>query len=402
MFETKALIKSLKHYTNASIGMAQEQDKYRVLRDVLTGHGDKPFWEAYKIELLRNPRHQVASYMFQQFYGDIMFREWVRNSSEVYDPNPDTYASLLGEAENYTILHNNEQWHRIKEHPVESKPFRVFALRHPNTTTITILGWMDKALIDAVPLLPEWKKFKTLRGSVQDRLMFNAYQKGLSHHNAEFFFCEYHLCLVLPNGKMAFFDEHLKKHPEQANIPFDLDTAPSPTQPEIQWGWYPMPTVTSKRSRMTYNPESFQRLLAHFNLLTCLQNPKTVVVSKTKHKPRELRKAMRKGRPLLQSKTLLVQPETLQQINPLREPSTSTGRTHSYQYERRGGGAKKWILQANLETGMEVIAKKPRKNGDGFLYLVQGKRKGAVCNAHLPLKEKTVQTVKVKSFSSKG
>ena len=141
-------------------------------------------------------------------------------------------------------------------------------------------------------------------------------------------------------------------------------------------------------------------LLTHLNLLTCLQNPKTVVTQTNRPTRVQRREAKRRKRQPIYSKTLFVETETLQQINPMRANSQSGGRKQSFQYERAACPAKKWVLKANLEVGMEVIAKKPRKNGEGHLYLVQGHRKGTVCNPHLPLREKPIQTVKVKSFKT--
>ena len=147
--------------------------------------------------------------------------------------------------------------------------------------------------------------------------------------------------------------------------------------------------------------EHNQFLLNHINLLTCLQNPKTVVTTTSNHTRQQLKQAKKRRRKLVTNKTLLVHAETLSQINPLRvQNPNAQGSKHSHSYDRVGGKAKKWVLKGNLEMGMEVIAQKPRKNGNGYLYLVQGTRKGTVCNPHLPPKQKEVQTVKVKSFKT--
>lgn len=333
------------------------------------------------------PMLKRFSEMLYQYHASVLFNHWKIESSVLYDIEPTLLESLQTNGLEYRKKLDGVELFPyrfdLKEHPVAFKPFSPHALRHSDEV-VSILMWLDTSKTLAAPL-SSTKRFRQISSQrVKTNIALKNLHRGhaLTFNEGIFVYCEYHLCLCDRDGNII--------------------TDGSRPQDSV-YAWtskimlFKEDTVFEEKF-LTETQTNHRFLFTHLNLLTCLQNPKTVVKETSNYSRQQVKQAKKRKRNLTRTKTLFVEPETLQQINSLRETSQSTTRTQSYQYERQPCEAKKWVLKSNLEVGMEVIAKKPRRSGEGYLYLVNGKRKGAVCNAHLPPKEKIIQTVKVKQF----
>ena len=343
--------------------------------------------------------HDHIRGMAYQNHATTLFQVWLRNHAELYDPNEATYQDLTANLDQYervTVNPFNKRRHVnliLTDHPIQERRFEPHLMRHPSAPLFSLMMWIPSNGIHKTPL-SDWRKFKKLPAHMQDRIYLQNYHQGYSakcSNQVGFFcYCQYTLALTEANGVIHSVHD-LKNDPE-------LFARYQQGKLAVVWRTQVM---FLDKNELIEGKEHNQFLFNHINLLTCLQNPKTVVTTTSNHTRQQLKKAKRNRRKLVTNKTLLVHTETLSQINPLRVQNPNAhGSQHSYSYDRAGGKAKKWVLKANLELGMEVFAKKPRKNGEGYLYLVQGTRKGTVCNPHLPPKQKEVQTVKVKSFKT--
>lgn len=354
-----------------------------------------------------NPSIQknLRDHLFQ-YHSTVLFKYWQQKSAVLYKLDHKTYGELEGDTSTYQ-KDEAFPFMSILDHPVQEKPFQPFLLEHHEGTHYSLLMWVDPKETLAAPNVPPLKRFKKSSINVKTNLAVKNLHKGYIQECGKglFVYVEYIKCWM---DTQTFEVEGDLKKGLLANAK-TLAAAVENGLGANGVGGCRLPYEATWRTKVMLFDKAtdldtnlHKECLTTLNLLTCLQNPKTVVTQTNRPSKQQRKNSKRKREQPLSTKTLLVETETLHQINPLRAKPTTAGGKHSYQYERSACEAKKWVLEANLETGMEVIAKKPRKNGDGYLFLVKGKRKGAVCNAHLPLKEKTVQTVKVKSFSSKG
>ena len=347
----------------------------------------------------------MNSYIYQ-FHASLLFDFWRRKSGVFYEPNSETLDELRGDPLQYgkKVLGFELPALDLTQHPFQAKPFPMHAMRH-GKDKISVLMWMTNKEVLAAPNLPDYKRWKRIPSHMRTSLACKNLLKGYCRDIENVMvYAEFDRWLinekneiVMPESDREIHEKFVKAY-IKAYLKGDKGFVPPNT---AQWHTKVMifnkTTPIEKALKVSGGNVA---LLTHLNLLTCLQNPKTVVTQTSQPTRQQRKEAKRKKRQPIISKTLLVETETLQQINPLRAKSQVAGGQHSYQYERASCEAKKWVLKANLEVGMEIIAKKPRKSGEGHLYLVQGNRKGAVCNAHLPLKEKAIQTVKVKSFKT--
>lgn len=343
--------------------------------------------------------HEHIRGMAFQNHASTLFQVWVRNHAELYDPNLPTYLDLtanLSQYEETTVNPFNKRVHRnlsMKEHPIRMQRFEPHLMRHAVIPVFSLMMWIPANGVHKTPV-SNWQKFKKLAPHIQDRIYLQNYHQGYasrcSNGEGYFCYCQYTLATTDKSGDVYNLTD-LNRSPE---LLARYQTG------ALELVWRTQVMFIDKHA-LIEGVDQNQCLFNHINLLTCLQNPKTVVTTTSNHTRQQLKQARKRRRKLVTNKTLLVHAETLSQINPLRQRNPNAqGSKHSHSYDRAGGKAKKWVLKGNLELGMEVIAKKPRKNGDGYLYLVQGTRKGTVCNPHLPPKQKEVQTVKVKSFKT--
>lgn len=367
-------------------------------------HTDTPYPTAFSDYMSKgiNPSIQtnLRDHLFQ-YHSTVLFKYWQQKSAVLYKLDPKTYGELEGDTSIYQ-KHEAFPFMSILDHPVQEKPFQPFLLEHHEGNLYSLLMWIDPKETLSAPNVPPLKRFKKSSINVKINLAMKNLHKGYIQECGKglFVYVEYMKCWM--DTRIDEIECDLKKgllantKALIAQLKNGMDDVVMGVRLPYEATWRTKVMLFDKATDLDINHH--KPCLTHLNLLTCLQNPKTVVTQTNRLTKQQRKNAKRKREQPLSTKTLLVETETLHQINPLRAKSATVGGKHSYQYERSACEAKKWVLEANLETGMEVIAKKPRKNGDGYLYLVKGKRKGAVCNAHLPLKEKTVQTVKVKSF----
>lgn len=343
--------------------------------------------------------HEHIRGMAFQNHATILFQNWLRNHAELYDPQLTTYLDLRANLDLYehtriNPFNGNKHVNLcLDEHPVRQQKFSPHLMRHATLPVFSLMMWIPAHSIHRTPM-PKWSKFKKLSPHIQNRIYLQNYHQGYSAKcsNGEgyYCYCQYTLALTDRGGVI----QHI------TDLAINPELLAKYQQGQMTLVWNTQVMFLDKTTTIEGTTQN-QILMNHLNLLTCLQNPKTVVTNTTNHSRQQLKQAKKRRRKLVTHKTLLVHTETLTQINPLRQRNPNAqGSTHSHSYDRAGGKAKKWVLKANLELGMEVIAKKPRKNGVGHLYLVQGTRKGTVCNPHLPPKPKEVQTVKVKSFKT--
>ena len=136
------------------------------------------------------------------------------------------------------------------------------------------------------------------------------------------------------------------------------------------------------------------------NFISALQHPKTVVTSiksSESRKKRKKKKFSTKYQPRLC--TIKVDPETLNLIRPLREPSQKTGREMP-RFDVPDGKANRWVTRANLKVGEVVLATRQGKRNNR-LYLVNRPRVGYTCNEHkepVVRVEKSPKIIKAKRF----
>ena len=351
----------------------------------------------------------MRAYLYQ-YHAALMFDFWKQKSGVLYEPTENTYSDLKADP----ILYRKKVMDilmpsiDLTTHPFKFSPFPIHAMRH-DEDTVSVLMWLNAKEAQASPKFPDQKRWRRLTRNLRTPIGLHNLHKGFTHLNPLDFgdgnhivYVEYFRWLVdTDRDAIAIHDEEeIKKRFIKAYYEAHCDGKTEFLAP-VAKQWNTKVMVFNKATPIEQGGGiGNMNLLTHLNLLTCLQNPKTVVTQTNRTTKNQRKEAKRKRQKPLTTKTLLVEPETLQQINPLRPKSSEGGGKHSYQYERVACEAKKWVLEANLEQGMEVFAKKPRKGGEGHLYLIQGKRKGAVCNSHLPPKERTIQTVKVKSFKT--
>ena len=407
--ETDWLFKHLKLHMRREQTAYFNENWYKTIAKILVKE-NATYVEAINAHRIENPKassptkygHQLHEHirgMAFQSHACTLFQHWLRNHAELYDPQHSTYRDLSADISPYKFsvtnpfngnVHTNLS---LKDHPIRMERFECHMMRHSTIPVFSLLMWIpEKSVKKLHP--PEWKRFKRLPLHMQDRIYLQNYHYGYSQRCDNgvgyFCYCQYTLCLTDKNGNITHVAE-VSQDP-QALRKYQRGDSTLVWSTQVMFFEKDTPIEGTDRNQLLIN---------HLNLLTCLQNPKTVVTTKSNHTRQQLKQAKKRKRKLLTNKTLLVHAETLSQINPLRlRNPNAQGSKHSHSYDRAGGKAKKWVLKANLELGMEVIAKKPRKNGEGYLYLVEGTRKGTVCNPHLPPKQKEVQKVKVKSFKT--
>jgi hypothetical protein len=139
--------------------------------------------------------------------------------------------------------------------------------------------------------------------------------------------------------------------------------------------------------------------LTALNLVTCLQNPKTVAVWKDRPKNRKKNKKKRfttvADKPRFHS--IQVDPTFLEEIKPLViNPSNSSG-GEKCQHERSATTANIWVTRKNLKHGETILGTRTNHAGNQ-VFRVTRPRAGATVNPHLARKErKPFSITRVKS-----
>lgn len=138
--------------------------------------------------------------------------------------------------------------------------------------------------------------------------------------------------------------------------------------------------------------------LTALNLMTCLQNPKTVAVWKDRPKKKKKKKKFTTISDKPRFHSIQVDPSVLAEIKPFTINATERKGGEKCQHERSATTANIWVTRKNLKHGETILGTRTNHAGNK-VFQVTRPRKGATVNPHLSPRPRIPKITRVRTTS---